>query len=134
MSETDDKTTDSGLSSDLLYGVLSVVNQFSSVLRERGKEYRASREGKLVGEQIETMYRGLGDREKSMLDVVLASLDGLASAIRGLDESLRDAGGGGTGLDGTNGQRRDGNGEDMGQQREGRDRTGKPHADTLKTQ
>jgi hypothetical protein len=134
MSETDDKTTDSGLSSDLLYGVLSVVNQFSSVLRERGKEYRASREGKVLGEQIETMYQGLGDREKSMLDVVLASLDGLASAIRGLDQSLKDAGARGAGPDGANGQRRGGNGEDKGQDREGRDGTGKPRADTLTTQ
>jgi hypothetical protein len=88
MPKADDKTEDPQYPTDLLYGVLSVVNQFGGVLRERGQEYRTSRVGKLLGEQIENMYRGINERERNILDVVLTSLDALASTIRNLDADL----------------------------------------------
>jgi hypothetical protein len=88
MPKTDDKTEDPEYPTDLLYGVLSVVNQFGGVLRERGQEYRTSRVGKLLGEQIENMYSGINERERNILDVVLTSLDELASTIRNLDADL----------------------------------------------
>jgi hypothetical protein len=88
MPKTDDKTKDPEYPTDLLYGVLSVVNQFGGVLRERGQEYRTSRVGKLLREQIENMYRGINERERNILDVVLTSLDELASTIRNLDADL----------------------------------------------
>jgi hypothetical protein len=88
MPKTDDKTEDPEYPTDLLYGVLSVVNQFGGVLRERGQEYRTSRVGKLLGEQIENMYSGINKRERNILDVVLTSLDELASTIRNLDADL----------------------------------------------
>ena len=88
MPKADDKTQDPENPTDLLYGVLSVVNQFGGVLRERGQEYRTSRVGKLLGEQIENMYRGINQRERNILDVVLTSLDALASTLRNLDADL----------------------------------------------
>lgn len=88
MPKADEKTEDPEYPTDLLYGLLSVVNQFGGVLRERGQEYRTSRVGKLLGERIETMYRGINERERNILDVVLTSLDELASTIRNLDADL----------------------------------------------
>jgi hypothetical protein len=88
MPEPDDKTKDPEYPTDLLYGVLSVVNQFGGVLRERGQEYRTSRVGKILSTQIETMYRGINERERNILNVVLTSLDELANTIRSLDEDL----------------------------------------------
>jgi hypothetical protein len=88
MPKADEKTEDPEYPTDLLYGLLSVVNQFGGVLRERGQEYRTSRVGKLLGERIENMYRGINERERNILDVVLTSLDELASTIRNLDADL----------------------------------------------
>jgi hypothetical protein len=96
MSEPDDKKDDPEYPTDLLFGVLSVVNQFGSVLRERGQEYRNSQVGKLLNSQIGNMYRGINERERAILNVVLSSLDELANTIRNLDEDLQapDAAGG----------------------------------------
>jgi hypothetical protein len=88
MPPTDDKKQDPEYPTDLLYGVLSVLNQFGGVLRERGQEYRNSPVGKILGEQIGAMYRGVNEREKNVLDVILTSIDGLASTLRNLDTDL----------------------------------------------
>ena len=88
MPRTDDKSEDPDYATDLLYGVLSVVNQFGGVLRERGQEYRNSHAGKLLGAQIENIYRGVNERERNVLDVVLASLDELVNTIRDLHADL----------------------------------------------
>jgi len=89
MSEPDDKKDDPEYPTDLLFGVLSLVNQFGSVLRERGQEYRNSQVGKLLNNQIGNMYRGINERERTILNVVLSSLDELAGTIRNLDEDLQ---------------------------------------------
>jgi hypothetical protein len=91
----DDKTGDPEYPTDLLYGVLAVVTQFGGVLRERGQEYRNSQVGKLLSAQIESMYRGINERERNILDVVLTSLDELVSTIRSLDEDLNGPNGNG---------------------------------------
>ena len=78
----------------MLYGLLSVVNQFGGVLRERGQEYRKSGVGKLLNAQIENIYRAVNERERTVLNVVLTSLDELASTIRNLDADLNGPDGG----------------------------------------
>jgi hypothetical protein len=95
-----DKKDDLEYPSDLIYGILSVVNQFSGVLRERGQEYRNSQVGKLLGTQIDAMYRSINDRERIILNVVFSSLEELANTLRDLDENLT----------GTNGAAPNGNG------------------------
>ena len=96
MPPTDDKKEDPEYPTDLLYGVLSVLNQFGGVLRERGQEYRNSPVGKILGEQIGAMYRGVNEREKNVLNVILTSIDGLASTLRNLDTDLNATNGAGT--------------------------------------
>ena len=88
MPETEKPNTDPEYPTDLLYGVLSVVNQFGGVLRERGQEYRRSTVGRVLAAQIDGMYKGINERERNILDVVLTSLDQLATTIKNLDESL----------------------------------------------
>jgi len=95
MPPTDDKRQDPEYPTDLLYGVLSVLNQFGGVLRERGQEYRSSPVGKVLGEQIGAMYRGINERERNVLDIILTSIDGLASTLRTLDADLNAANGAG---------------------------------------
>ncbi len=93
MPETGKSNEDSEYPTDLLYGVLSVVNQFGGVLRERGQEYRKSSIGKLLSSRIDSMYSGINERERTILDVVLTSLDQLVTTIRTLDENLHNAAG-----------------------------------------
>ena len=90
---TEDHSEDRGFASDLLYGFLSVVNQFGGVLRERGLEYRNSKEGQRLAEQLEGFYRDLGEREKKVLEAILVSLDGLAKTIKDIDAGLNGADG-----------------------------------------
>jgi hypothetical protein len=86
-----DASDDRNLPTDLLYGVLSIVTQFGGVLRERGREYRGTLEGRVLGAQIEQVYRDLGEREKHALGTVLASLDGLSTLLREMDAGAREA-------------------------------------------
>ena len=74
--------------SDYLFGVLSVLDQFGSVIRERGKEFRESEQGRQLREGLDGLYRGLEERERATLQVVLSSLDGLLATIADIDTSL----------------------------------------------
>lgn len=84
---------------DYVFGVLSVLDQFGSVIRERGREFRNSEEGRQLKAGLDGFYRGLEERERATLQVVLDSLDGLLTTVADIDRSL----------DG--GQRRNGHGE-----------------------
>ncbi len=69
----------------------------------------------MLGRQIDKMYRGVNDREKAVLNVLLTSLDGLARTIHDLDESLNEMNGGandhGANGHGPNGSAGTGNGK-----------------------
>jgi hypothetical protein len=73
---------------DLLLGVLSLVSQFSGVLKERGKDYQNTDEGQALTAQLGAIYRDLGRREKDVLDAVLGTLDAVIERLRTLDRSL----------------------------------------------
>jgi hypothetical protein len=73
---------------DYVYGFLSVLDQFGSVIRERGREFRESEEGRQLKAGLDGFYRTLEDRERATLQVVLSSLDGLLTTIADIDESL----------------------------------------------
>jgi hypothetical protein len=103
MPNTDGEKKDADFPTDVLFGLLSIVNQFGSVLRERGQEYRNSSAGKLLGAQIETLYRGVNAREKAILDVVMTSLDELVNTIHDLHADLDKANGGANGGRSANG-------------------------------
>ena len=73
---------------DVLYGVLSIVSQFGSVLRERGQEYRKSGAGAALGGRIEKIYAEVSESERSVLDVLTTSLGTLAAALREIEGGL----------------------------------------------
>jgi hypothetical protein len=75
---------------DLLYGVLSIVNQFSGVLRERGREFRKGGDGGLIKTELEGLYGKLGKREKGLVLMTLLSLDEMTRKIRDLDQGLNE--------------------------------------------
>jgi hypothetical protein len=76
---------------DLLFGLISVVDQFAGVLKERGKDYQRTNGGQELGTKLSTFYETLGRREKEVLDIVLRSLDELVDRVQDLDEGLKNA-------------------------------------------
>jgi hypothetical protein len=92
--------------SDLVYGVLSILEQFGGVLRERGREYRRSQTGDQLRSGVRDLYELFGTGERGMLDVLASALDGLSSVVNDLQRSLASTNGnGGNGQPGTNGNR-----------------------------
>ncbi|NIR65968.1 MAG: hypothetical protein GWN61_17200 [candidate division Zixibacteria bacterium] len=64
--------------SDILFGFLSVIDQFSSVIIERGREFRKTDKGKAIAESLHSL-NGLMDKTQkdsinslsSLMDVLL---------------------------------------------------------------
>lgn len=73
---------------DLLLGLVSLVSQFSGVLKERGKDYQKTDEGQALTAQLGAIYRNLGRREKDMLDMMLGTLDTVIERLHALERSL----------------------------------------------
>lgn len=69
------------VSSDLVYGVLSILDQFASVLKERGREYRETREGRRLKGDLEGLYEALGREQREIVDVLASALDGVLKTI-----------------------------------------------------
>lgn len=73
---------------DYVYGLLSVLDQFGGVIRERGREFRESQEGRRLTAGLDGVYRNLEERERATLQVVLSSLDGLLTTLADLNRSF----------------------------------------------
>jgi hypothetical protein len=84
-----DEKVNKDLSSDVLMGFLSILDQFGSVLTERGKEYRHSGQGKAVEKTIRAILSGLDQKEQEVLDGLLFSMDLLLKVVQGCSENIR---------------------------------------------
>lgn len=73
---------------DMLFGLISLIDQFGSVLRERGQEYRRSEDGRRLGQRFDSVFRGMDRREQDFLSTLLNSMDGLIKSVRDLDDRL----------------------------------------------
>jgi hypothetical protein len=85
-----DEAIEKKSSSDTLFGFLSILDQFGSVLNERGREYRDSERGRQVEATIESLFSELDYRQRETLDVILSSLDRLIGVIEDYNQTLRD--------------------------------------------
>ncbi len=73
---------------DILFGVISILDQFGSVLRERGKEYRISRDGQELERKLEDLYQNLDRQQKDTIEVMLHSMDQIVKFLREADRNL----------------------------------------------
>ena len=55
--------------SDILFGIISFLDQFSSVLRERGKEYRNSNRGSALALQVEKLVAYFDETSRNLLNI-----------------------------------------------------------------
>lgn len=78
---------------DMLFGLVSLIDQFGSVLRERGQEYRKSEDGRQLSGQFEGMFQRLDQREQDFLSTLMTSMDGLIKAVRDIDDRLNNSNG-----------------------------------------
>lgn len=74
---------------DLLFGLVSILDQFGNVLKERGKDYRETDEGRKIGAELQHFYQALGRREKAVLDTLLASLEMLTGRVREAEQQVK---------------------------------------------
>jgi len=81
--------TDTTERADLLFGLVSVIDQFAGVLKERGKDYQKTNEGQQLGAQLDAVYRTLDRRQKEVLDTVLMALDQVVERLRTMDSALK---------------------------------------------
>jgi hypothetical protein len=73
---------------DIIYGFLSIMDQFGSVLEERGREYRNSRRGRRLAKDLSGKFSALDRAQQEALQLTLASLDGLVKVIQETNHSL----------------------------------------------
>lgn len=68
--------------SDIMFGFLSILDQFGSVLIERGREYSDSDRGREVKQNISNLFSELDQAQQEALNLTLSSLDGLLNIIK----------------------------------------------------
>ena len=73
---------------DILFGVISILDQFGTVLRERGKEYRTSSDGQELERKLEDLYQSLDRQQKDTIGVMLYSMDQMVKFLREADRNL----------------------------------------------
>ena len=80
------------ITSDIMYGFLSILDQFGSVLAERGKEYRNSRHGKQVSNTIDTILSELDNQQRDGIKFALSSIDSLLRLIHEYNNTFKENG------------------------------------------
>lgn len=74
--------------SDIVYGLVSILDQFGSVLKERGREYRSSMRGRQLSRELDQLISTLDQTQHEALKLTLSSLDGLINVIAQIGSSL----------------------------------------------
>lgn len=72
--------------SDIVYGLVSILDQFGSVLRERGREYRHSPRGRQLTRDVEQLLSTLDQTQREALRLTLTSIDGLVQAVAQIND------------------------------------------------
>lgn len=67
---------------NLIYGIVSIIDQFGSVLAERGKEYRASKSGREITKLADALFSKMDGAQQEALNVTLSSLDSLIEILQ----------------------------------------------------
>ncbi len=76
------------LTSDLFYGVLSVINQFAKVLREQGSAFTESENGRCLQLSIEKLYASFDEQQKQLMDTIISTLVKFEDSISEYEANL----------------------------------------------
>lgn len=86
-----DENLERKLSVDLLYGVISILDQFGNILRERGREFRNSQEGQDLEKKLEELYATLDKQQREALEVLLSALGEMVDVLQECDKNLHES-------------------------------------------
>jgi hypothetical protein len=75
------KRMDNDRFSDMIYGFASLLEQFGSVLRERGKEYRKTHQGRQLANAAQQVLAQLDQTQRNMLDDLTSIIDSITRAV-----------------------------------------------------
>lgn len=75
--------------SDILFGLVSILDQFGTVLFERGREYRKSIRGRDLEKSFSGILKELDKGQKHGLSIIASSLDSMLKAVSEYDGQLR---------------------------------------------
>lgn len=75
--------------SDIFFGFLSILDQFGSILSERGREFRNSKQGRQIEGTVENLISELDQKQKDAVEIVISSLDGVIKIIKNYNENLK---------------------------------------------
>lgn len=76
------------VTSDIVYGFISILDQFGSVLAERGKEYRNSKHGKQVAKTVNNILSELNAQQKEGVSLAMSSISNLLELVQGYNSSF----------------------------------------------
>lgn len=74
--------------SDMVLGLLSLVDQFGSALRERGSEYRKTEKGRGLIGALDELTGGFTKKQQALFENAVTGLDRLLTTMQKLNESL----------------------------------------------
>lgn len=77
------------IASDIVFGLISILDQFGSVLSERGREYRDSDRGRQISKHLGDLMTELDKGQQEALALTLASLDTLLEVMQSFSADLR---------------------------------------------
>jgi hypothetical protein len=66
---------------DLLLGILSLADQFGSVLTQRGRDFRCTERGRQVEQSLSSLWSGLSQTHRDSLKFASEGLDRLLAAV-----------------------------------------------------
>jgi small nuclear ribonucleoprotein (snRNP)-like protein len=98
------ETTENDRVSHTLFGVLSVLDQFGSVLVERGRDYRHSERGRQLEKTMRQLVKDLDQKQRETLDGVLHSFDALLNVVNDYNHTLSGNGNGSRAKERSNGR------------------------------
>ena len=75
---------------DIFFGVISILDQFGTVLQERGKEYRSSKEGQELEKKLQGLYGNLDRKQKETLGVMLETMDQMVRFLKEAEGHLHE--------------------------------------------
>ena len=77
----------------MLFGFLSIVDQFGTVLTERGREFRESPRGKGIEHSLSGLLKELESANRQGLDVIGTTVDAMVRMINQYNEKYKEENG-----------------------------------------
>jgi len=73
---------------DVLFGLLSLVDQFRTVLSERGQEYRQTQQGRELERSLSGLLARLNERQQQGVNLIASTMDKVLWAVEGYNQTL----------------------------------------------